>query len=288
MTSFYCDSWPDYELLDCGNGRKLERFGEVVLDRPEIQARNMSGLSNNEWHSLAWAKFEESSGQKGSWHTNRKIPESWIVKYPTGKGNLVFNLKLTRFKHVGIFPEQSANWRFIIEQFEKIDDPQLLNLFAYTGGASLAAKSAGASTTHVDSIKQVITWARQNMESSGLHDIRWICEDALKFLQREEKRGNHYSGLVMDPPTHGLGPRGERWNLDDKLEQLFRSAGAVLDANSYLILNTYSGIEVDTLYTFAKTHLQQFDIVVGDLKIRATSGNEFTTGTILRAIAKSV
>ena len=125
------------------------------------------------------------------------------------------------------------------------------------------------------------------MESSDLQDIRWICEDALKFLQREEKRGNKYNGLVMDPPTHGLGPKGERWKLEDQLESLFKSSDAVLDDESFLILNTYSGIEVDTLYSLVKTYLPRFDVVIGDLKIRATSGNEFTTGTLLRAFAKS-
>lgn len=287
MKTFYCESWPDYELLDCGNGRKLERFGAVILDRPEIQARNLPGMNSSEWRKLAWARFEESGGQKGSWHTSKEIPENWQIVYPLGVKDFVFNLKLTRFKHVGIFPEQSANWQFIQEQFEGQANQRLLNLFAYTGGASLASKAAGAATTHIDSVKQVITWARTNMESSDLQDIRWICEDALKFLQREEKRGNNYNGLVMDPPTHGLGPKGERWKLEGKLEDLFKSASAVLDTKSFLILNTYSGIEVETLYTFAKTYLQRFDIAVGDLKIRATSGEEFTTGTLLRAIAKS-
>ena len=287
MKTFYCESWPDYELLDCGNGRKLERFGMVILDRPEIQARNLPGMGSGEWRKLVWARFEESSGQHGKWHTTKEIPENWKITYPLGQKDFSFNLKLTRFKHVGVFPEQSTNWHFIQEQFERKSNQSLLNLFAYTGGASLASKAAGASATHIDSVKQVITWARSNMESSGLHDIRWICEDALKFLQREEKRGNKYNGLVMDPPTHGLGPKGERWKLEDKLESLFKSSDAVLDDESFLILNTYSGIEVETLYSLAKTYLQRFDFVIGDLKIRATSGKEFTTGTLLRAVAKS-
>lgn len=283
MNTFYCLEYPDYELLDCGKGRKLERFGKVILDRPENQARGMHKLDHGEWRKLAWARFDDQTGQKGTWQVIKDIPPNWTMEFPCGGANISFNLKLTKFKHVGVFPEQSTNWNFIFKNLRSKPDSNLLNLFAYTGGASLASKLAGSKTTHVDSVKQVITWARGNMESSGLQDIRWICEDALKFLQREEKRGNKYTGLVMDPPTHGLGPKGERWKLEDKLEQLFASAAAVLDTKSFLILNTYSGMEVETLYTFAKNSLQGFDIVVGELKIRATSGSEFTTGTLLRA-----
>ena len=205
---------------------------------------------------------------RGTWERHKKADEQWYIRYgahaaSAGSAGPQFRLRLglTAFKHVGIFPEQAPNWEFIYSQVQRVAEakrklmrpdgdaggaatdtrPKVLNLFAYTGGASLAAKAAGADVTHLDSIKQVVTWARSNMEASGLNGIRWIVEDAMKFVQREERRGNLYDGIILDPPAYGHGPNGEKWKLDDSLFGLLRSVSHILKPqNSFMVLNLYS------------------------------------------------
>ncbi|NDV93992.1 oxidoreductase [Dysgonomonas sp. 521] len=242
--------WTDYELIDSGDYEKLERFGKYIIRRPEPQAVWRKSLPEVEWESSADATFRKEKGKaaqdgndKGVWIQKKGMPDQWFIGYRYKEMNLKFRLGLTSFKHVGIFPEQSENWDFIYDTIKELDvtEPKVLNLFAYTGGASIAAKSAGADVTHVDSVKQVITWSRENMEASGLDNIRWIVEDALKFCRREVKRGKKYNGIILDPPAYGRGPDGEKWVLEENIAELMSLCSQLLEGSaSFLILNLYS------------------------------------------------
>lgn len=236
--------WSDYELIDSGNFEKLERFGRYVTARPEPQAIWNKSLSEEEWTKRADAYFRKDKHheERGEWVCKPSMPQQWYVNYRHDGMKLRMRLGLTSFKHVGIFPEQAENWNFIYDQVKRIgDSARVLNLFAYTGGASLAAKSAGADITHVDSVKPVVSWARENMEASGLDGIRWIVDDALKFARREVKRGKKYNGIVLDPPAYGRGPDGEKWILEENLNELLTLCGQLLEnRNSFLVLNLYS------------------------------------------------
>ncbi len=240
--------WTDYELIDSGNFEKLERFGKYILIRPEPQAIWDKNLSEKEWEAVSHARFsrDRNHPEKGQWHLKPLMPEQWHVHYPLGNKQLTFRLGLTAFKHVGIFPEQSVNWDHIYITVNKLKEeqairPRVLNLFAYTGGASLAACAAGADVVHVDSVKTVITWARHNMETSRLDGIRWIVEDAMRFVLREVRRGTIYDGIILDPPAYGRGPAGEKWLLEDHILQLSDACRKLLNpSHGYLVYNLYS------------------------------------------------
>ena len=244
--------WKDYELLDCGDFCKLERFGKYITIRPEPKALWKRSLPEAEWRRLAHTEFVPGGGfstagqqDSGSWKTLKKMDGQWPITYqPLG---LNLRMGMTSFKHVGVFPEQAPNWEFIYSNTKRLvesaqDKPvKVLNLFAYTGAASLAARKAGADVTHLDSVRQVVTWARQNMELSRLDSIRWIVEDALKFVRREARRGNTYHGIMLDPPAYGHGPDGEKWKLDDCLYEMLCLVGQILaPKDSFLILNLYA------------------------------------------------
>ncbi|MBP6385719.1 MAG: class I SAM-dependent methyltransferase [Pseudarcicella sp.] len=238
-------NWKNYQLIDSGEFEKLEKFGQYTLRRPEPQAVWDKSLNETEWDKQADAFFKKDKGsqEKGEWFIKKHVKDNWQLNYLTQELNLTFKLSLSSFKHVGIFPEQASNWDYIHEKICSlpIKKPKVLNLFAYTGGASIAAKQAGADVTHVDSIKQVISWSRENMEISQLTDIRWVVEDALKFVKREAKRGNVYQGIILDPPAYGRGPDGEKWVLEEQINDLLKTVAEILDKENYfLILNTYS------------------------------------------------
>ena len=238
-------NFPDYELIDCGDFEKLERFGKYISIRPEPQAVWAKKLSQQEWEKTAHVKFIPKSSSAGEWKKLKEMPDRWNLKYEIQSTKYEINcrLALTSFKHVGVFPEQAVNWNYISDSISliKVEKPKFLNLFAYTGAASLAAKAAGADVTHLDSIRQVVTWARENMELSGLKDIRWLVEDALKFVKREVKRGNKYHGIILDPPAYGNGPEGEKWKLEDNIGEMMQNVVNLLDEkNHFLILNAYS------------------------------------------------
>jgi len=239
--------FPDYELLDSGDFEKLERFGRFVTRRPEPQAIWRKSLSEEEWRRRADASFmrDGRSDERGEWRLKPSVSSRWNVVYRYGSMSLDMRLGLTSFKHVGIFPEQAANWNFIFDECAELRSrgiaPRVLNLFAYTGGATLAARAAGAEVTHVDSVKQVVTWARENMETSGLDGVRWIVEDALKFVNREVRRGNRYNGIILDPPAYGRGADGEKWVLEENIgEMLERCAELLLPHDAFLVFNLYS------------------------------------------------
>lgn len=237
----------DYQLIDTGDGEKLERFGLYTLRRPEPQAIWRKTLSAQEWERRADASFlrDARSDERGEWRLTPKMPSRWSVRYDYKDMHLSMRLGLTSFKHVGIFPEQAANWNFIYDTVEEIrsrkGSARVLNLFAYTGGASLAARAAGAEVTHVDSVKQVVTWSRENMEASSLDGIRWIVEDALKFVQREVRRGNRYDGIILDPPAYGRGANGEKWVLEEHITPMLEACAELLESKcAFLVLNLYS------------------------------------------------
>ncbi len=250
----------DYELIDSGNFEKLERFGRFTTRRPEPQAIWRPSLPEAEWLA-ADASFlrDAKSEERGEWRLRRGTPDRWNVEYALRDKKLRMRLGLTSFKHVGLFPEQAANWDFIYDRCRDIaaqgTAPKVLNLFAYTGGATLAARAAGAEVTHVDSVKQVVTWARENMELSGLDGIRWIVEDAMKFVQREVRRGNRYNGIILDPPAYGRGANGEKWILQDSICEMLECCARLLeDKNAFLVLNLYS---MGLSSTLARTAVRQ-------------------------------
>lgn len=276
----YGAPWPDYELLDAGGGKKLERWGTIITIRPEIQADFKPGWPYAQWLDMAHWEFEEQSSTQGRWlNIKPHAPEQWLISY----GNLNFGLKLTKFKHVGLFPEQQANWRFIKERVSS--GQKVLNLFAYTGAASLVARDAGAEVVHVDSVKQLITWANENQERSHLSDIKWVHEDALKFAQRELKRGKQYDGIIMDPPAWGLGAKGEKWKLENHLSTLIETAYGLMNPGAFLILNTYSPkIEPADLAASAGQYFSVNQLEIKQLWMRTKTGKELFYGNLLRAV----
>ena len=258
--------WKDYELLDSGNGEKLERFGKYILRRPEPKALWRPSMTDADWKRLAHVSFTPGAGfgkagkeDSGTWNHLKKMEDQWGIAYngapeadthAASDLHISLRLGLTAFKHVGVFPEQAPNWEYIFRETSRLvrihkanglPAPKVLNLFAYTGAASLAAKCAGADVTHLDSVRQVVTWARENMERSGLDGIRWVVEDALKFARREARRGNRYDGIILDPPAYGHGPDGEKWKLDELLFGLLENVGEILSPrDSFVVLNLYS------------------------------------------------
>jgi len=237
--------FPDYELIDCGDFEKLERFGNYVTIRPEPQAVWPKMLSTSQWEKAAHVRFVAKSGSTGIWKKIKEMPDRWHMEYPIGdEGTRIrFRLALTSFKHVGLFPEQAVNWDYIYQKTKslKTSTPKVLNLFAYTGASSLAAKAAGADTTHLDSVRQVVTWARENMELSGLDNIRWVIEDAMAFVRREHKRGKKYNGIILDPPAYGHGANGEKWKLEDMIAEMTGMVTELLEPEDhFLLMNTYS------------------------------------------------
>ncbi|MGO1243310.1 MAG: class I SAM-dependent methyltransferase [Sphingobacterium sp.] len=277
-------NWEDYELIDCGDFEKLERFGELVLIRPEPQAVWPKALSESEWTKKHDIRFKGRSATSGEWlKKNGSTKDRWHISYKNNDVAIKFRLGLTSFKHVGIFPEQAVNWDYISESVRlfKTSTPKILNLFAYTGGASLIAKAAGADTTHVDSIKQVVTWANENQELSGIDNIRWVVEDALKFVKRELKRGNKYNGIILDPPAYGHGPKGEKWKLEDQIMEMMREVVQLLDPEEhFLILNTYSlgfsSVIVENLIRTSFPRVENLEI--GELYLNATAGPKLPLG----------
>ncbi len=280
--------WKDYELLDCGDFEKLERFGKFITIRPEPQAVWKKVYSNSEWEKQAHVKFVPKSSSSGDWKMLKKMPEQWPISYGLENENsgktseIVFRLGLTSFKHVGIFPEQACNWDVIYNFLQPLEKPKFLNLFAYTGGASLAARAAGADVTHVDSIKQVVNWANENMQKSGLDNIRWMIDDALKFTKKEQRRGNLYQGIILDPPAFGHGPNGEKWKLEDNILEMIDSVLQIVDPKQHLlILNAYSLgfsalVPENLLSPFANKH--KSGLSIGELYLNAKSGVKLPLG----------
>lgn len=285
MIQLLCPThWKDYELIDCGDFEKLERFGNLVLARPEPQAVWKKVLSPEEWKKRTHIAFRGRSATSGDWvKYNKSAPDRWNVNYKNEDVSINLRLGLTSFKHLGVFPEQAVNWDYISSSVKKFKTPtpKVLNLFAYTGAASLIAKAAGADTTHVDSIKQVVNWANENQELSNLKDVRWVVEDALKFVKRELKRGKKYNGIILDPPAYGHGPNGEKWKLEDHIQEMMQDVVQLLDPQEhFLILNTYSlGFSSVIVENLIRTSFPQVEnLECGELFLQATSGIKLPLG----------
>jgi len=236
---FLADSWTDYEVLDTGDGEKLERWGDIILRRPDPQTI-WPKAQEKLWKS-AQAHYHRSERGGGEWEFLKKLPERWTVSH----GDLTFYVRPTGFKHTGLFPEQAANWLWMDGLIRKDGrkDLKVLNLFGYTGGATLACAAAGAHVTHVDAAKGMVLWAKENRELSRLPEdrFRWIVEDALRFVQRELRRGNSYDGILMDPPSYGRGPSGEVWKLENELYGLIETCAQALSREPlFFLINSYT------------------------------------------------
>lgn len=276
------NDWDDYELIDCGNFRKLERFGKQILIRPEPQAVWEPRMSEREWKTMAHAEFVQKSSYAGDWVPLKKPQERWNIQYETQGKKWAFRLALTGFKHVGVFPEQAVNWDFIVSNLNGRES-SFLNLFAYTGGASLAACAAGSTVTHVDSVRQVVTWANDNMQLSHLNDIRWTVEDALKYVKREVRREKKYTGIALDPPSYGIGAKGERWKLEDQINELIKESAQILtDQNPIYILNCYSlGFSSLVLQNLMEDHFK-IPFKISEIALKSTSGCILPLGVVAR------
>ena len=231
------DNWQDYKLIDASSGERLEQWGDITLIRPDPQIIWNTERKNPLWKQ-AHARYSRSSSGGGKWQVYKKIPDRWTISY----GELVFNIKPMGFKHTGVFPEQAVNWDFVSEKI-KSSGRQLsvLNLFGYTGCATLACMKAGAKVCHVDASKGMVQWARENATSIADRPVRWLVDDCIKFVQREQRRGNKYDGIIMDPPSYGRGPGGEVWHLEDQLYSLIQLCDTVLSDNAeFFILNSYT------------------------------------------------
>ncbi len=231
--------WQDYELIDCSGGERLERWGNIVLIRPDPQIIWSTPKNNPLWRK-AHARYHRSSSGGGKWEVYKKHPDVWKINF----NDLCFQIKPMGFKHTGVFPEQAVNWLFVDEKIRRSKRQlNVLNLFAYTGGATLACANAGAKVCHVDASKGMVQWAKENAAVSGLSDkpVRWIVDDCVKFVQREIRRGNKYDGIIMDPPSYGRGPGGEVWKLEEQLFSLVELCTGVLSDNpEFFLLNSYT------------------------------------------------
>ena len=290
----YPESWKDYELIDSGEFEKLERFGKYTLIRPEPQAIWKKVLGDDQWKKMAHAKFVREQKDKfrftddvkGGWSKQPQMPESWEVKYEYNDLKITLRLALTSFGHVGIFPEQGSNWNFLFDTIRtwSVPQPKVLNLFAYTGAASVVARTAGAQVLHCDASRPGLNWANQNMQLNNLSDIRWVYEDALKFVRREVKRGNRYNGIIMDPPPYGRGPDGEKWTLQEQLDEFVSLGSELLERqNCFFILSMYAaGLPTTVGYNVVKTYLNPVNIEYGELFLKSSHERDLPMGTFLR------
>ena len=286
--------WKDYELIDSGHGEKMERFGKFILIRPEPQAIWSPSLSETEWKKMAHARFDREQKDRfrfsddvhGGWQKGN-LPDNWIVSYEyPEKFQIKLKLALTSFGHIGIFPEQAANWNFIYDTLKSfpVNKPRVLNLFAYTGAASVVARLAGAEVTHVDASRPGLNWANQNMTMNGLDNIRWVYEDALKFVKREVKRGNQYHAIIMDPPPYGRGPEGEKWTLQEKLDELVGLSRQLLaDQSAFFILSMYAvGLSYRVGLNVVQKHFPSHSPDSGEFEIPSSVGVPMPMGTFVR------
>ena len=251
------DNWKDYDVIDCSKGENLERWGDYILVRPDPQVIWDTPRKEKGWHKMN-AHYHRSKKGGGEWEFF-DLPQQWSIHYHS----LTFQLKPFSFKHTGLFPEQAANWDWFSELIKKAGRPvKVLNLFAYTGGATIAAAAAGASVTHVDASKGMVTWAKENAASSGLADapIRWIVDDCVKFVEREIRRGNHYDAIIMDPPSYGRGPKGEIWKIEESIHPLVKLCAQLLvDRPLFFLINSYTtGLQPAVLSYLIGTELKRF------------------------------
>lgn len=255
------DNWKEYEVIDCSGGEKLERWSDYILVRPDPQVIWDTPKTHKGWHTPN-GHYHRSKKGGGEWEFF-DLPEQWDLHYESTAGSLTFHLKPFSFKHTGLFPEQAVNWDWFGNKIKHARRPvKILNLFAYTGGATLAAAAAGASVTHVDASKGMVTWAKENATASGLGDapIRWLVDDCVKFVEREIRRGNHYDAIIMDPPSYGRGPKGEIWKIEEAVHPLIKLCVQLLsDEPLFFLINSYTtGLQPAVLAYMLGTELKQF------------------------------
>lgn len=248
--------WKDYEILDMANGEKLERWGDIILVRPDPQIIWKEKTFPNKWKKIN-ARYNRSKTGGGNWEYSNQLPKNWKIQYK----DLIFNIKPMGFKHTGLFPEQAVNWDWMIHKIRNEKRPiKVLNLFAYTGGATVACLYAGASVCHVDSSKGMVAWAKENVISSGLEkkSVRYIVDDVVKFVSREIRRGNQYDAIIMDPPSYGRGANGEVWKFEENIDELIKLCCKVLSDNPlFFLINSYTtGISSTVLENILKMNLE--------------------------------
>ena len=285
MKRIYSNQWADYELIDAGDNKKLERWGTIITIRPDRNAYFKPVLPLKEWNQKAHYEFVEITANSGVWSSlkkehpisNNNEAANWQISF----NDCVFNLRLTKFKHLGIFPEQQTNWEFINNHLS--NNSKFLNLFAYTGGASLIANSKSSDVYHCDSVKQIITWAKNNMESSNQEGIHWVLDDALKFATKEVKRGKKYDGIIMDPPAFGIGAKKERWNIETKFPELVEIASELLSEKGFLIINTYSPkLKEALIKNTVQMYFPSKNIDIKKLSLKTTTGKILEYGELTR------
>lgn len=275
-------SWPDYELIDSGNGNKLERFGSIILNRPEPEAIWKPALPDSEWSKTDAIYFPGKGEESGLWRFQKEIPKKWPIAYH----ELKCWLQLTSSRHIGIFPEQAPQWDWIKKQLGDAKSKKVLNLFGYSGMATLTAVSAGAQVTHVDASPKAIQWARENQELSGFSDrpIRWIVDDALKFVRREIRRGNTYDGIILDPPKFGRGPKGEIWELYKLLPLLMEACQQVFSRDPLFMILTAYAVKASslTLLEIVRESMHSFSGITdaGELLLQEKKGGRFLSKAI--------
>ena len=262
---------------------KLEKFAGQILSRPEPQAIWNQRMSSKEWNDMLTASFAQEGSHKGVWNHVSKL-RPWYIHYNLSDQRIKMKLNFTQFKHVGIFPEQAANWDYIYKKSKVFNGKgSVLNLFAYTGGASLAAKAANMDVVHVDSIKQVVSWANENQGHSKLKGIRWVVEDALKFVSREVKRGKKYQGIILDPPAYGIGAKGERWKLEQKLGTLLEQVAQILAPKGFLVLNVYSlGLSPYLIQNLMNDYFGDRNFEISELCLNSRTNQILPLGIVAR------
>lgn len=266
------NEWKDYECIDTSNGEKLEKWGNIVLQRPDPQVIWDTKARPEMWKK-ADAHYHRSSSGGGKWEYKNTIPEQWQVSYK----NLTFNIKPMGFKHTGLFPEQAVNWDYMMDKLAKRKGAKVLNLFAYTGGATVACAAAGGAVTHVDASKGMVQWAKENARSSGLAEapIRYLVDDCMKFVEREIRRGNHYDAIIMDPPSYGRGPGGEVWKIEESICTFVRRCALLLSDNPlFFIINSYTtGLAPTVLSNLMKMCLPEGKIESSEIGVNITASS---------------
>ncbi len=284
LTSRY---WEDYKLLDSGNKLKLEQFGKYILIRPEPQALWRPEKSIEQWRKIANAEYKATGNYSGKWIKYKPTPNRWIMKYRSPEVKLRFYVELRQFKNIGVFPEQAVNWDYIMTRARQIENCKVLNLFAYTGLASITARVAKAEVTHVDALKSSMNVARENMLLNNVGHIRWIHDDVRKFVKREIRRKNKYNGVILDPPAFGHGPKKEKWVLEDHLAELIDDISKIMyRKNFFLVVNTYSlNMSALTLGNIISDSFGNFTIKkmeIGETFLPEEYGRKLSTGVVVR------
>lgn len=266
------EDWKDYECIDTASGEKLERWGDIILCRPDPQVIWDRKTNAGVWKT-ADAHYHRSSSGGGKWEYKKSIPDQWTVSYK----DLTFNIKPMGFKHTGLFPEQAVNWDYMMNKIKGRKGAKVLNLFAYTGGATIACAKAGAAVTHVDASKGMVQWAKENARSSSLADapIRYLVDDCMKFVEREIRRGNKYDAILMDPPSYGRGPGGEVWKIEDSICHFVRRCALLLSDNPlFFIINFYTtGLSPTVMANLMQKCLPEGEIHASEIGLKITSSS---------------